>query len=64
MTKEFNRDSVKLHATVMNARFPAKRESSEAAAGTRATGRERFKKMFNAANIFKIRIITITIIVV
>ena len=58
MTKEFNRNSVKLHATVMNASFAAKAESSEApGTGARPSGRERFrKKKFNAENVFKVRI--------
>ena len=57
MTKEFNRDSVKLHATVMNARFV---ESSEPA-GARPTGRDRFfkkkKNVFNASNVLKVRVL-------
>ena len=53
MTNEFERDSVKLHATVMNAKFPA--QLMESKEGRARDGERNMKKFtFDATNVFKV----------
>ena len=55
MTKEFERDNVKLHATVMNAKFAAKHMESGASTNRDRGGEHsHMKKLFDATNVFKV----------
>ena len=49
MTKEFDRDSVKLHATVINAKFSGQNKESR-----EAGPRDSRKDKINATNVFKV----------
>ena len=57
MTNEFGRDSVKLHATIMNVKFYAKHHESKEG-GSKDTGRERSRKkvVIDATNVIKVSV--------
>ena len=55
MSKEFERTGVKLHATVMNSKFPNQRaEGKEAMAKVPVRGRGFHRESFDATGIFKV----------
>ena len=60
MTREFERDSVKLHATVINAKFAGKRKESKEGGPSQDARREhRYqKKPIDATNVLKVSKIT------